>query len=73
MKTKNSVSACVPHRYDVIDESFPNDWFCVILSEYFFFYFGHKNISESYRHFRTHGGSMSLEVTFSIELQRVFL
>ena len=37
-------------RYDAIDESFPEDWFCVALSEYFIFYFGHKNVSESYGH-----------------------
>ena len=35
---------------DIIDESFPEDWFCVALSEYFIFYFGHKNVSESYGH-----------------------
>ena len=52
---------------------FSKNWFCGALSEYFFFYFGHKYVSKSYGHFRPHGCSMSLEVIFSIELERVFL
>jgi len=38
-----------------------------------FFYFGHKNVSESYSHFRSHGCSMSLDVIFSIEFGTSFL
>ena len=55
------VSACVPHRYYVIDKSFLNDLFCVALTEYFLFYLGHKNVSGGYVHFHIHGCSMSFK------------
>ena len=42
------------------------------LSEYFFFYFGHEDVSKGYGHFRAHGCSMGLKIIFLVKLERVF-
>ena len=42
------------------------------LSKYFFFYFGHEDVSKGYGHFRAHGCSMGLKIIFLVKLERVF-
>ena len=67
-----SFSACVPCWHDVIDKPFPKDGLNAPLSEYFFFYFGHEDVSKGFGHFRDHGCSMGLKIIFLVKLERAF-
>ena len=51
---------------------FPKDGLNGALSEYFFFYFDHEDVSKGYGHFRAHGCSMVLKIIFLVKLERDF-
>ena len=58
--------------YDVIDKPFAEDGLNAALSECFFFYFSHEDVSKGYGDFRAHGCYMGLKIIFLVKLERVF-
>ena len=58
------LSSSDPDREDVIYILFPKEQFDCAFVYYLCLNLRHKNVSESYRHLRTHGGTVYLEIIF---------
>ena len=63
----------IPQWENVVNITFPLYWFCVALVYQFCFYFRHEDVGKCNCHFRTHCGSMGLEVIFSDNLEWILV